>query len=87
MVDYIDVENAVRNSLHYFYSDIQQFKDELQRSLNYELKYSKEFCDKNVNYELIDNITTMTVKVLDIEYTFDKTKLIIVDSDGNIKSI
>ena len=73
------IESAVRDSLHYKYTDISEFEEQLQYDLDRRFEYFNEIA-KPVKFSLSCNNSVASVTVADVTYKFDEDEIQIVDS-------
>lgn len=80
------IESAVRDSLHYKYSDVSEFEEQLQYDLDRRFEYFSEI-SKPVQFSLTVKDSIVTVTVNDVTYDFDKDSIQIVDSSDNSSEV
>ena len=72
------IENAVKKSLHYTYSNIEEFKEQLVWDLNDEFNIS--YNEPDIEFDFLTKGDKCVVTVKDVEYEFDMSDIKIDNS-------
>ena len=76
------IEDAVKETCRYNFSNMDEFLDELQWKLNSSFRFYPGMEDKDVPFDYEDKGETLTIKVLDVPYTFDTSLIKIVQKEN-----